>query len=226
MALTLKAYLGGDQSVCRAVEMPAPEVEDAKRLARERTQLTRARTRHVNRIRGQLTLHGIRDVKGLWDGTWREALDAVVTGDGRPLGPFLCAELAREFERLHLVLDHMRQLDAERRTATAAATSFRHRAKVERLTKLAGVGEIGATVLVAEVFHRSFQNRKHLAAYLGLVPSPYASGESRREQGISKASNKPARTLLVELAWCWLLRYQPGSGLAEWCRRTYGAHST
>ena len=225
MAFTLKAYLAGDRSVCRTVEVPAPEAEDTKRLSRERTQLTRERTRHVNRIRGLLTLHGIRAVKGLFGSAWREALDALVTGDGRALGPFLRAELAREFERLHLVLDHVRQLDAERRAATAAATAFRDAPKVERLVTLAGVGEIGATVLVAEVFHRSFQNRKHLASYLGLTPSPYTSGESHREQGISKAGNKPARTLLVELAWCWL-RYQPGSGLADWYRRTYGPQST
>jgi transposase len=129
MAFTLKAYLAGDRSVCRTVEVPTPEAEDAKRLSRERTQLTRERTRHVNRIRGLLTLHGIRAVKGLFGGAWREALDALVTGDGHALGPFLRAELAREFERLHLVLDHVRQLDAERRAATAAATAAQRQSR-------------------------------------------------------------------------------------------------
>ena len=175
---------------------------------------------------GQCSLHSASGCSsGVWGGAWREALDGALTGDGRPLGPFLRAELAREFERLHLVLAHMKQLDAERRAATAAADAFRDAPKVERLVQLAGIGEIGATVLVTEVFHRQFQNRRRLASYLGLTPSPYTSGESHREQGISKAGNKPARTLLVELAWCWL-RYQPGSGLAEWYRRTYGPHST
>jgi transposase len=119
----------------------------------------------------------------------------------------------------------MKQLEAERRAATATANAFPSAPKVRLLVTLAGVGEIGATVLVTEVFHRSFKNRRHLASYLGLTPSPYASGESSREQSISKAGNKPARTLLVELAWCWL-RYQPGSGLAEWYRRTCGEHSS
>ncbi len=63
MALTLRAFIAGDQGACRAVAVPEPEVEDAKRLSRERTQLARERTRHVNRIRGLLTLHGIRYVK-------------------------------------------------------------------------------------------------------------------------------------------------------------------
>ena len=70
------------------------------------------------------------------------------------------------------------------------------------------------------MFHRRFQSRRHLASYLGLAPTPFASGESERDQGISKAGNQPARSLLVELAWGWL-RHQPGSDLAAWYRRTF-----
>jgi transposase len=204
MAFVLRAHLCGDRSVCRVVEVPTPEAEDAKPLSRERTQLVRERTRHINRIRGFLTLHGIREVEGLRGGEWREALDRLVTADGRPLGRFLRAELVREFERLHLVHEHVRQLDAERRAATAEPDAFPAAPKVRQLVRLAGIGEVGATVLVAEVFHRRFGNRKQLASYLGLAPSPYSSGDTAREQGISKAGNKPARTLLVELAWSWL----------------------
>jgi transposase len=93
MAITLRAFIAGDQGACRAVAIPEPAVEDAKRLSRERTQLARERTRHVNRIRGLLMLHGIRHVKGLWGGDWRSAVTGPVTADGRPLGPFPCAEL-------------------------------------------------------------------------------------------------------------------------------------
>ena len=63
-APTLRAYLAGDPGVCRVVAIPTPEVEDAKRLSRERTRLASERTRHVNRIRGLLSLHGIRSIKG------------------------------------------------------------------------------------------------------------------------------------------------------------------
>jgi transposase len=221
MAFTLKAYLLGDRSVCRAVVVPSPEQEDAKRLSRERTQLAAEKTRHTNRIRGLLALHGIREVKGLWGGEWTKALGELRTGDGRELGGYLRAEIAREFERLHLVLRHMRALDADREAALTAETSaFPQRHKVGVLIKLAGIGPITATALVAEVFHRRFQSRRHLASYLGLAPVPYASGESERDQGISKAGNQPARSLLVELAWGWL-RHQPGSGLAAWYRRGF-----
>ena len=77
-----------------------------------------------------------------------------------------------------------------------------------------------ATMLVAEVFCRQFGNRRQLASFLGLAPSPYNSGSVERHQGISKAGNHATRVLLVELAWCWL-RYQPASELSQWYRDRY-----
>jgi transposase len=221
MAFTLRAYLAGDPGVCRIVEVPTPEAEDAKRLSRERTRLASERTRHVNRIRGLLSLHGIRQINGLWGGAWRAQLEMMRTGDGRSLGRYIKAELSREFERLHLVLDQIKVLEAERRdTLLDPATPFPHRSKVAALKTLAGIGELSATLLVAEVFHRKFSSRRHLASYLGLAPTPYASGDVQREQGISKAGNKPARTLLVEIAWSWM-RYQPMSTLTAWYRARF-----
>jgi transposase len=221
MTFTLRAYLAGDPSVCRVVPIPTPEAEDAKRISRERTRLASERTRHVNRIRGLLSLHGIRSIKGLWGGGWREQLDTLETGDGRPLGRYIKAEITREFERLHLVLEQIKVLEAERRdTLLDPASPFPDRAKVAMLTKLAGIGELSATLLVAEVFHRQFSNRRHLASYLGLAPTPYASGEIQPDQGISKAGNKPARTLLVEITWAWM-RHQPASELTAWYRARF-----
>lgn len=221
MTFTLRAYVAGDPSVCRVVEIPTPEAEDAKRLSRERTRLASERTRHVNRIRGLLSLHGIRSIRGLWGGNWRTQLDQLVTGDGRMLGTYLKAEIIREFARLHLVMDQIRELEGARREALIDHRSpFPDKQKVATLTKLAGIGELSATLLVAEVFHRRFQNRRHLASYLGLAPSPYASGEMQRDQGISKAGNKPARTLLVEITWAWM-RHQPASELALWYRERF-----
>jgi transposase len=133
----------------------------------------------------------------------------------------LRAEIAREFERLHLALQHMRALDADRQAALSEeASAFPQRQKASVLIKLAGIGPVTATALVAEVFHRRFQSRRHLASYLGLSPTPYASGDCERDQGISKAGNQPAPSMLVELAWGWL-RHQPGSRLAIWYRQTF-----
>src|SRR3954452_25317284 len=61
MTLTLKAYLAGAGGVCRAVVIPPPEEEDANRPPGDPTQLAAEKTRHTNRIRGLLALHGIRE---------------------------------------------------------------------------------------------------------------------------------------------------------------------
>jgi transposase len=86
---------------------------------------------------------------------------------------------------------------------------------------LGAVGETTATVLVAEVYHRTFETRRHVASFVGLAPSPYASGETSRDRGISKAGTKLARQTFVELAWFWL-RYQPNSKLSLWWQVRFG----
>ena len=220
MACMLKAYCLGDNSVCRPVRIPTPDEEDAKRLTRERTQLVKERTRHVNRIRALLNLQGIRDVKGLHGGKWREWLVTLRTGDGRPLGPFLVRELTRQFERLEFLTSQLKALEVERHDVCAQVSKVPNGRKIKALAQLSGVGDIGATVLVTEVFHRTFASRRHLASYLGLSPTPFASGGTARDQGISKAGNRPARVMLVELAWCWL-RYQSQSRLARWYRERF-----
>jgi transposase len=186
MAFVLKAYLLGDKTVCRPVRIPTPAEEDAKRMTRERTQLLKERTRHVNRIRALLNLHGIRSVRGLWGGKWRQWLGEVKTGDGRHLGAFLMKELGRQFERLTLLTSQIKALEIERTEVCSQQVAIPCGRKIATLTQLAGIGEVGASLLVTEVFHRHFKNRRHLASYLGLSPSPYASGEVSRDQGIRK----------------------------------------
>ncbi|MGF6789760.1 transposase [Paraburkholderia sp. 35.1] len=96
------------------------------------------------------------------------------------------------------------------------------RERIDHLTRLKGVGQIGASRLVLELFWRQFDNRRQVGSCTGLVPQPYDSGDSHTDQGISKQGNRRVRSLLVEMAWYWL-RYQPGSPLAQWFRhRTEG----
>src|SRR5262245_24561138 len=110
----------------------------------------------------------------------------------------------------------MRAIDAQQRQAVAGNSE----PPVLRVAQLGAIGVGSAWVLVKELFGwRRFRNRREVAGCLGLTPSPYASGESQIEQGISKAGNKRSRALLVELAWCWL-RYQPESALSQWFTRS------
>lgn len=78
--MPLNAYLLGDRSACRPVRLLSVAEGDAKRLSRKRAQLKKERTRHVNRIRALLVLHGIRSVPGLWGGRWSEAVSNIRTG--------------------------------------------------------------------------------------------------------------------------------------------------
>jgi transposase len=89
------------------------------------------------------------------------------------------------------------------------------------LVRLRGIGLEFASVLSLEGLFRSFGNRRQVAAYAGLVPTPWKSGQIDREQGISKAGNPRLRRTMIELAWQWL-RHQPGSVLSGWFREHVG----
>jgi transposase len=120
------------------------------------------------------------------------------------------------------VSQQIAEVVADRKEALADNSGrFPQAEKVRRLTTLDAVGETTATVLAAEVYHRSFETRRHVASFVGLAPSPYRSGDTDRDRGISKAGTKLARQTLVELAWFWL-RYQPNSWLSLWWHERFG----
>ncbi len=217
----LMAWCRGDQAACRMVQVPSVEREDARRTHRERQRLIAERVQHVNRIKGLLATQGIYHYQPLRRDRW-ERLETLRTGDGRELPLRLRREIEREFRRLELVLEQISASEAERDEAVATpATEDRDAEKVARLAQLGGIGTELASVLVREALYRPFANRKEVAAYAGLTPSPYASGDQHRDQGISKAGNPLLRKSMIELAWLWL-RYQPGSRLARWFAERVG----
>ena len=217
----LMAWCRGDRAACHMVQVPSVEREDARRTHRERQRLITERVQHVNRIKGLLATQGVHDYLPLRRDR-RERLAELRTGDGRALPPCLRREIEREFLRLELVLEQIVAVGAKRDTAVAApAANDADAAKVALLAKLGGIGTELATVLVREALYRPFANRKEVAAYAGLTPSPFASGDRHREQGISKAGNPLLRKSMVELAWLWL-RYQPDTALARWFTRRVG----
>ena len=204
------------------VRVPAPADEDARRTHRERQNLLKERGRHVNRIKGLCAQQGIQGYEPIRRDR-HERLAQLVTGDGRPLPPRLRAEIGRELRRLELVLEQIGAVEAERDAAAAAEAGedAGRAARIAALARLKGIGPEIATVLGNEVFYRRFANRRQLAAYVGLAPSPYRSGGLSRDQGLSRAGNPRARTAVVELAWLWL-RNQPESLLSAWFVRRVG----
>ena len=122
------------------------------------------------------------------------------------------SEIEREFERLLLTARQIRALEVQQQHEVRIGAQ----PAIAQLARLAGIGTGSAWVLIRELFGwRQFHNRREVAGCLGLAPTPYASGTSEVEQGISKIGNKRARWLMVELAWSWL-RFQRSSQLSDW----------
>jgi transposase len=215
----LIAWCRGERHVCSLVVIPSVEEEDLRRSHRERDRLVRERTAHINRIKGLLFGQGIRgiNVKRYYKTL---APAELVTGDGRPLPDRLGREITREIERLALVQAQLVAIEDERDSApTACGATERKRRDLLRLN---GIGPALSAILAREVYYRRFANRRQVASYIGLAPSPYDSGEGRRSQGISKAGNGLARYALIQAAWLWL-RHQPDSALTQWFhQRTEG----
>ena len=217
----LRAHLRGEPRVVSVVRVPSPEQEDARRLHRERERLVNERVQHVNRIKGLLATQGIYDYQPLRRDRVQR-LAGLQTGDGRPLPARLEAELGRELRRLELVLEMLAAIEAERDALLGQpAPAHPHAEMIQALAKLKGIGPEFASVLVGEVFYRAFDNRRQLASYVGLAPSPFCSGRMQHDQGISKAGNAKARRSLVELSWMWL-RHQSESALSAWFRARVG----
>jgi len=214
-------YFLGEAESFRLVRVPSVEEEDQRVLHRERDSWVRMRSKISNRINGLLASQGVR-VEGAV-GVWRNRLDTLRTGDGRPLPPQLKARLVR-LTAQHVELSAtIRALEAEQRAQIDEAAGRGGHALMELLMTLKGVGLQTSWLLVAEFFGwRRFANRRELAACAGLTPTPYDSGESRREQGISKSGSRRVRTALIELAWGWL-RHQPTSALSRWWRDRFSA---
>jgi transposase len=94
-------------------------------------------------------------------------------------------------------------------------------APAKLLLALKGVGPDFASVLWQEGLYRHFDNRRQVAAYAGLAPTPWQSGSVDREQGVSKSGNPRLRTTMLQLAWLWL-RHQPDSALSRWFHQRVG----
>ena len=226
----LMRYQAGDRMACRMIRIPDAEAEDARHLNREMRAIKSEKTRHTNRIKSLLAAQGITDV--IVDRTFVQGMGRLRCADGQPLLEGLKARLRREFDRLALAVEQIRELQMQQaemlRTAAkevelaeSKRTSPSHAVIAEHLASLAGLGPVTAWTLSTEVFSwRDIKNRRQLAALAGLTPTPHASGGEEKEQGISKSGRGEIRTLMIEIAWGWL-RHQPGSDLARWYRERF-----
>ena len=215
MLRTLMAYCRGEPRVVRIVRVPAPDQEDARRATRERERLTKEQTAHSSRIKSLLRLLGM-PVGNPCRRDWLSWLAAQRDWQGQGVPPHLMAEIAREHARLMLVrgqLDALTRAPAPAELTPVAAEMAR---RSDFLFQLKSLGPAFSSKLTNEVFYKDFRNQ--VGSYFGLAPSPWQSGGTNREQGISKAGNPRARCAAIELAWLWV-RHQPDSALTQWFRQ-------
>jgi transposase len=205
------------------VRVPSPADEDRRHLHRDLEEMKAERTQHINRIKG--LLHGVGVRLTEINGKFRQRLAELQTPHGELIPSGLRQRLLREFERMQYVQQQIEALERQREQIARDGDGQPHVEKTRKLMQLRGIGLHSAWVCVAELFGwRQVKNRRELASLVGLTPTPYNTGESEREQGISKAGNRRLRVLLVQLGWGWL-HYQEQSALSQWYRRRFGSGS-
>ena len=213
----LVRYPQGEAKVWSVVHVPNPTEEDQRQLHRELLALKCEQTYHINRMKGILASQGVAlEVKT----DFLEQLNEVRLWDGCTVPSGLQALLVREYERLQFVRRQIHQVEEVRKgiLSTSQEPAIE---QIRRLLRLKGIGINSAWVYVMEFFAwRAFHNRRELGCLSGLTPTPYESGESSRERGISKAGNRPVRAMAIEIAWSWL-RNQPMSQLSCWYRQRF-----
>jgi transposase len=211
-------YAHGERAVWRVVHVPSVAAEDQRHLHRDLETLKQERASTTTRIKGLLSSQGVR-LTSL--SKLPEQLEALRLWDGSPLPSGLCRRVLRVYAHHQFLSQQIAEWEAERRallqTSQEAALE-----KVRQLMHLRGIGINGAWLLVMEFFGwRAFKNRREVGGLAGVTPTPYHSGESAREQGITKSGNRHVRWMTMELAWSWV-RYQPESALSCWFRQRFG----
>jgi transposase len=210
-------YLNGEQKLWSVLHVPSTEQEDVRRVNREIERLKKERTAHSNRMKSLLILHGIKLAVGR---NFLKQFEAAVQWNGQKVPQRIGNEIFREYQRYELINEQLKELDSEQQQILASGSE--QAKKVLSLKRLKGIGPVGSWKLVFEYFGwRVFKNVKQVGAAAGLAPTPYDSGGSQKEQGISKAGNRRVRSLMVELSWYWL-RYQPQSRLSRWYMQRFG----
>jgi transposase len=214
VALLVRVCLG-EHEAWREVRVPSVAEEAARHVSRERTALVREQTRLINQLRGWLATWGtvLPRRRAQWWTRVRDWEGAVLPGEVQ-------ARLARAEGRLAGLAAQIAELDAQQAAAVKAAAPT---SALPRLVQLKGLGVTSASVLLDEgLVWRAFRNRREIGGLLGFAPTPYNSGESTREQGISRAGNNRLQTVSIQLAWTWV-RWQPDSALTQWFRARFGA---
>jgi transposase len=198
-ALKLAHFLRSGDLV--AIAVPDATTEAMRDLERAREDAKNAERVVRHQLSKLLLRHG-----RIWTGAtkWTEAHLSWVRAQR-----FACPALQRVCEDALQAVEQAGQRVAQlTRDLSEHTAGWSQRPLVQALQALRGVQLVSAVVLTAEVGdYRRFASPRQLMAYLGLVPSEYSSGQTRRQGRITRTGNTHVRRILVEAAWSY--RYRP-----------------
>lgn len=190
-----------------AVHRKSAEAREMRSFMTARKQLVECSTAISSSIRGILRAHGVKlecgtDETGFYDKV-QEAIKKLPK-----LAQKGVKELRKAFEQLHM-------------QQRAMYKELHKNARENRITKLLqtipGVGPATAAAFVATIDDPNrFPDGEKVAAYLGLTPSVYQSGETEYRGRITKTGDKLLRWLLVEAAHILLTRSGTPCDLRTW----------
>lgn len=179
------------------VVMPDERDEALRDLSRTREDVLAARLRAHQQMKALLLRHG-RTCRGRI--AWSAAHE-------RNLAKIRLPHPAQEtafVEYRNAIKDAHERLERITEALRLHSAQWRMRPLVQALMCLRGFDFIAAVTFMAEIGDlRRFPHPTALMAYLGLVPSEFSSGASRRQGSITKAGNKHARRMLIEAAWTY-----------------------
>ena len=219
---TLLGWLRGEPRRCTMAPIPTAADEDMREPGREREALTAARLKIENQIGSLLTRYGIIGFKPRLKKA-AQHLEQLRTPDGKALLAKTMDRLRRLMTQHRLLTEQLKDIETARQQVVAVVDPDRIERMIQLLVHIVGLGVETATTLVHEVFSRKFRDRRAIAAFVGLTGTPFNSGGSTREQGISKNGNPRVRRIVTQLMWRWI-KFQPESDLTKWfLERTSGA---
>ena len=183
----------------KCVYVPTAEERSHRQVIRTRRQLVNDRIRKQNQIKSFLTQYGIAfpDVLGKWSKQYIEKLNCIHLND---------RWLQRSFEKLIRAYEFVNgQIEEQTNLLKELAKEERYKERVAILRSIPGIGIIGAMELLLELQDvERFSKADQLAAYVGLTPSQFSSGDRVRMGRITRIGKQQLRALLIEAAWIFV----------------------
>ena len=205
------------EAICEAVSRPSMrfvpvkniEQQSVLSLHRVRQGFVKARTAQANQIRGLLGEYGLVVPQGI--GYIAERVPALIEDAENELPGTFRLLIQRLLEHLKILQKQVDEIELQIKAWHRASEAS------QRLEKVPGIGPLTATVLVASVGDaKNFDNGRHFAAWLGVVPRQHSSGGKPTLLGMSKRGDAYLRTMLIHGARSVIYRATQRADADSW----------